>query len=77
MSNKKPVIKNNLLKYRVWKNLTQKELAAKLKISKSQLRLIEVDQIYPKYQLRSRLCNFFNISQDQMFYYSQEESKIC
>jgi cytoskeletal protein RodZ len=34
-------IRNNLRKYRIWKNITQEDLANDLKISVNQLRLIE------------------------------------
>jgi len=66
----KPIL-NNLQKYRVWKNLTQEELSQQLKISVNQLRQIEIDKKYPKYQIRARICKFFNVSQDQMFYYGE------
>ncbi|MEN8907121.1 MAG: helix-turn-helix transcriptional regulator [Clostridiales bacterium] len=66
-------IKNNLRKYRIWKNITQEDLARDLKISVNQLRLIECHNKYPKYQIRSRLCKYFDVSQDQMFFYSKEE----
>jgi DNA-binding XRE family transcriptional regulator len=47
-------------------------LANDLKISVNQLRLIEWHNKYPKYQIRSRLCKYFDVSQDQMFYYSED-----
>lgn len=74
MNDKKPVIKNNLLKYRVWKNLTQEDLAEDLNISVNNLRMIEIYHKYPRYQLRAKLCKYFNVSQDQMFYYGKEEN---
>jgi DNA-binding XRE family transcriptional regulator len=61
-------ILNNLQKYRVWKNITQDQLCKILKISLSNLREIEVYNKYPKYQVRQRICNYFNVSQNQMFY---------
>jgi DNA-binding XRE family transcriptional regulator len=64
-------IKNNLHKYRIWKNITQEQLASDLKISVSHLRDIECHSKYPKYQIRSRLCKYFDVSQDQMFYYEE------
>ena len=63
-------ILNNLKKYRLWKNLTQVELSKIIKISSNQLRLIEANEVYPKYQVRQRLCEYFGISQNQMFYYA-------
>lgn len=66
-------IKNNLRKYRIWKNITQEKLAEELKISVNQLRLIETHDKYPKYQIRSRLCQYFDVSQDQMFYSENQD----
>ncbi|MEN8907852.1 MAG: helix-turn-helix transcriptional regulator [Clostridiales bacterium] len=61
-------IKNNLRKYRVWKTLTQEQLAMELGVSLAQIRLIENKHHYPRYQTRSKICVFFNINQNQMFY---------
>lgn len=64
----KITIKNNLGKYRIYKGLRQIELAEILCISTNQYRDIEKYFKYPKYQIRARICNFFNVNQDQMFY---------
>jgi DNA-binding XRE family transcriptional regulator len=61
-------IKNNLKKYRQWKFITQEDLADELNISTTQLRMIETENHYPKYQVRSKICNYFGVSQEQMFY---------
>ena len=61
-------IKNNLSKYRAWKDITQDDLAKQLKISAHTLRMIELNRQYPKYQVRAKICSYFNVSQDQMFY---------
>ena len=61
-------IKNNLSKYRAWKDITQDDLAKQLKISAHKLRMIELNRQYPKYQVRAKICSYFNVSQDQMFY---------
>lgn len=60
-------IKNNLQKYRVWKQLTQSKLAKITKISKNIIAKIEQENYYPKYIIRQKLCDYFGISQDQMF----------
>jgi len=64
----KKAIKNNLRKYRIWKNITQSQLAIELSVSIAQVRDIEIKNKYPKYQVRSRMCKYFEISQGQMFY---------
>lgn len=61
-------IKNNLKKYRQWKFITQQQLAKELKVSVNLLRIIETEDYYPKYQVRARLCEYFGIRQEQMFY---------
>jgi DNA-binding XRE family transcriptional regulator len=60
-------INNEVRKYRVWQRLTQEYLAKKLKISIHHLRQIENEFKYPKYQIRARICKYFNVNQDQMF----------
>lgn len=60
-------INNKVRKYRVWQNLTQIYFAKKLKISIHHLRQIENEFKYPKYQIRARICKYFNVNQDQMF----------
>ena len=69
---KKEKLKNNLKKYRVWKNILQKDLAKKVGCSASQLRLIETNKCQPRLPLRLRICEFFGVSHDQMFYYREE-----
>jgi len=64
----KKAIKNNLRKYRIWKNITQSQLAIELVISIGQLRNIECRCKYPKYHVRSKICKYFRVSQGQMFY---------
>jgi DNA-binding XRE family transcriptional regulator len=61
-------IKNNLRKYRNFYNLTQKQMAEILKVSLEHLVNIERNGKYPKYQIRSRICEYFDVNQDQMFY---------
>ena len=64
----KQIIKNNLQKYRIWKQLRQVDLAKELDLSIAQIRYIENKNKYPKYQVRHKICEYFGVSQDQMFY---------
>jgi DNA-binding XRE family transcriptional regulator len=64
------IIDNNLKKYRVWKNITQSQLSIELDISLSQLRSIECRSKYPKPKLRTMICKYFDINENQMFYYN-------
>jgi DNA-binding XRE family transcriptional regulator len=58
---------NQLKKYRTWKNITQCDLSKKLGINKNNLRNIENNFHFPKYQTRKKLCDYFGVSQEQMF----------
>lgn len=67
---------NKLKHYRVWKNVTQKELSKELKISRDWIRRIENDKAYPKYQIRKKLCDYFKINPDQLFILDQKEDDL-
>lgn len=71
MANKKKALKNHVQKYRVWRNLLQKDLAEKVGISVSELRLIEKNAVCPRLHHRIKLADFFGVSHDQMFYNDQ------
>jgi DNA-binding XRE family transcriptional regulator len=74
MRKTKVKLKNNVQKYRVWKNLQQKELAKEVNISVSEIRMIEKHIVKrPRLDLRLRICEFFGVSHDQMFYEDNEE----
>jgi DNA-binding XRE family transcriptional regulator len=78
----KEIIKNNLSKYRIFLGLTQEQLAKELKISTNSVRNIEVKHHYPKYQIRSKICKYFNVSPNQMFFHpnftiEKENCHIC
>jgi DNA-binding XRE family transcriptional regulator len=66
-------IQNNLQKYRLYKQLTQGELSNILQISIHMIRRIEKYSYYPNYIYRSKICEYFGINQDQMFYKNEEE----
>jgi len=63
----KKIVDNNLLKYRIWKNWTQEEVAAKLRLSVNKYRQIEVNKRYPRADIVRRILNLFDVSLDQMF----------
>ena len=68
--------KNNVQKYRVWKNLLQRELAEEIGISKSQLRNIELNKCQPRKKFRERLCEYFGINFNQLFYEDKNNIKF-
>jgi DNA-binding XRE family transcriptional regulator len=61
------MIRNNLQKYRKFQGLKHSELSEKINVSVSTIRKIEKTYYYPRYLIRSKICNFFNVSQYQMF----------
>lgn len=61
--------KNNVRKYRVWKQLTQQQLADLIGIDVSDLRLIEKQAVIPQLKTREKIIKYFNVSMEQMFYY--------
>jgi len=66
-------INNNLQKYRVWKGLSRKKLSEEIGISASYLRLIEKENHCPKWMMRKKLSDFFEVSQEQMFNLGKDE----
>jgi len=69
---KKIKYKNNVQKYRVWKGIAQKELAENVGYSVSEIRLVEKNEVTPRLMLRLKICEFFGVSHDQMFYHENE-----
>lgn len=69
---KKATAKNKVANYRVYKNLTQKELCKAVNISINQLRDIEIRGKVPKVQVMLRLSEFFNVSMNQLFLVEEE-----
>lgn len=71
------MIKNNLSKYRIFKGLTQQGLSKELNISCQLMRKIETENHYPKYQIRTKILKFFNLSFEQMFFEEKENCIYC
>jgi DNA-binding XRE family transcriptional regulator len=68
MANKNKIkYKNNLQKYRVWKNMTQKQLSEMCNVSQPMIYKIEKENYLPNYIIRQKICKFFNVTQKQMF----------
>lgn len=61
------MFKNHIAKYRVWKGITQGELAKKIGVSLTTLRDFERGERLPKYQIRQRLAEFFDVSPIQLW----------
>jgi len=61
-------LKNNVMKYRAWKGLTRKQLAKEVRCSENTLALTEYQKTTPSPALMYNLCQFFNVSENQLFY---------
>ena len=61
-------LKNNVQKYRAWKGITQKDFAKEISASVSEIRLIEKNKVCPRPGLRFKICDYFNVQHNQMFY---------
>ena len=70
--NTKKNLKNNIQKYRKWKNLSQIELANSIDFSVTELRLVEKQKHTPREVTRNKIVNFFGVSYGQMFYKDDE-----
>jgi DNA-binding XRE family transcriptional regulator len=67
-------MKNNIFKYRKWKGITQRDLADELGISLNTERYLELNKYKTiKPLLMRKICEYFNVSLDQMFYENKEE----
>lgn len=75
MKNKKE-FKNNLAKYRTWKNITQQKLAEEINVSVPMLRNIETKHYFPSYIIRKKICDYFNVLPEQMFYEEPQNEEI-
>ncbi len=73
MANTKQHYKNNMQKYRVWKGLLQKDIATDMNISISEIRLIERNEVCPSKKNRIKICDYFGVSFEQMFYLDKDE----
>lgn len=73
MANRKKPYKNNLQKYRVWKGLLQTDLAKATDISISEIRLIERNAVCPNPRTMKKLCDYFDVNFDQMFYIEEAQ----
>lgn len=67
------MIKNNLKNYRIYKGLTQDELASILNISRTYLSKIESNMYCPRPKLMEEICLYFDVKLYQMFYIENKD----
>ncbi|MFP7486293.1 helix-turn-helix transcriptional regulator [Priestia filamentosa] len=58
---------NRVRQYRVVRDITQKELAAAVQITRQSLIAIEKQKFNPSLELALRLCKFFNCKVEDLF----------
>lgn len=58
---------NNLQKLRMWRNLTQQQLAKKSYCSVGIIREIETTDYFPKYIKRQSIAEALNVNQDNIW----------
>lgn len=61
-------LKNDIQKRRVYYGLLQRELAENLNCCVSTIRLAEKNKTTPNKELRERIAEFFQVSEDQIFF---------
>lgn len=70
------MITNKIKEYRKIKNLTQKELASELDVSRKTINLIESGKLLPKIDLVYKLSLILNEPIENLFYNEEYES-LC
>jgi DNA-binding XRE family transcriptional regulator len=61
-------LRNNVQKYRVWKGLTQAELAKKAGCSVLTIQNVERHVRFPHFKTQVKLLRFFDLDYQQLFY---------
>lgn len=60
-------MKNNIKEERIKKNMTQEELAKKMKVSRQTINAIETGKYYPSIVLALKLSFFFKRTVNELF----------
>ena len=61
-----------LRKFRFVRKLTQQQLAAHLKVTRQTILAIENNQYYPSLLLAFKIANYFHISLEQLFTFTEQ-----
>lgn len=61
-------IRNNIQKYRKFNNLTQKQLAHELNLTRTYLSKLENEKFAPSPELMMKICRFFNVQLGDIFF---------
>lgn len=73
----KSCISNNIRKLRFNQNeMTQKQLAEKVGVSRQTIVAIENEKYSPSLELAFRIANVFNLSVEEVFSYTEKPSHI-
>jgi putative transcriptional regulator len=69
------VMKNNIKVQRAIRNMTQEELAQKLKVTRQTINAIEKDKYNPSLELAFKLARLFDMKIEEIFFYGGDEDK--
>jgi putative transcriptional regulator len=69
-------LENNLAKFRKEVELTQQELAEKMKVSRQTIIAIEAGKFNPSVILAIKISRFLNRQIPEIFIYKEEENEI-
>ncbi len=68
-------MKNNIKVQRAIRNMTQEELAQKLKVTRQTINAIEKDKYNPSLELAFKLARLFDMKIEEIFFYGGDEDK--
>lgn len=68
-------MKNKLKVYRAMRNLTQEQLADKIKVSRQTVIAIETDKYLPSLGLAFKIARLFNVTIEDIFTYEDKNEK--
>lgn len=66
-------MKNKIKVYRAMQDMTQEELAARLRVTRRTINAIEGDKYNPSIELAFRISRLFGVPVDEMFIFEEEK----
>ena len=66
-------MKNKMKVYRAMRDMTQEELAARLRVTRRTINAIEGDKYNPSIELAFRISRLFGVPVDEMFIFEEEK----
>ena len=66
-------MKNKIKVYRAMQDMTQEELAARLRVTRRTINAIEGDKYNPSIELAFRISRLFGVPVDEMFIFEEDQ----